>query len=169
MDIRYQVSTGSGVVVKTPEVEIALQSYDQEKDPQKALGFSYADRAGLLMARDDSGKDVTMRHEIAGRDMAVREIQRADEAVEDHIRQQDKAQDFADPLIGQGVPFERIRRITGYLVGSIDRFNNAKRAEEADRVKHSVEPARMADQLANAVQQTGQQHNRSEQVHPKER
>ena len=47
MDIRYQVSTGSGVVVKTPEVEIALQSYDQEKDPQKALGFSYADRAGL--------------------------------------------------------------------------------------------------------------------------
>jgi ribonucleoside-triphosphate reductase len=33
-------------------------------------------------------------------------------------------------------PFERIRRITGYLVGSLDRFNNAKRAEEGDRVKH---------------------------------
>ena len=41
-------------------------------------------------------------------------------------------------LIGQGVPFERIRRITGYLVGTLDRFNNAKRAEERDRVKHSV-------------------------------
>ena len=37
-----------------------------------------------------------------------------------------------------GVPFERIRRITGYLVGTLDRFNNAKRAEEHDRVKHHV-------------------------------
>jgi len=34
-------------------------------------------------------------------------------------------------------PFERIRRITGYLVGTLDRFNDAKRAEEADRVKHT--------------------------------
>ncbi len=32
--------------------------------------------------------------------------------------------------------FERIRRITGYLVGTLDRFNNAKRAEVEDRVKH---------------------------------
>ncbi len=37
-----------------------------------------------------------------------------------------------------GVGFERIRRITGYLVGTLDRFNNAKRAEERDRVKHNV-------------------------------
>lgn len=35
------------------------------------------------------------------------------------------------------VPFQRIRRITGYLVGTLDRFNDAKRAEESDRVKHS--------------------------------
>ncbi len=34
------------------------------------------------------------------------------------------------------VPFDRIRRITGYLVGTVDRFNNAKRAEVNDRVKH---------------------------------
>jgi len=33
-------------------------------------------------------------------------------------------------------PFDRIRRITGYLVGSLDRWNDAKRAEERDRVKH---------------------------------
>lgn len=33
-------------------------------------------------------------------------------------------------------PFQRIRRITGYLVGTLDRFNNAKRMEEQDRVKH---------------------------------
>ena len=36
------------------------------------------------------------------------------------------------------LPFERIRRITGYLVGTLDRFNNAKRSEEKDRVKHAV-------------------------------
>ena len=36
------------------------------------------------------------------------------------------------------IPIERIRRITGYLVGTLDRFNDAKRAEERDRVKHSV-------------------------------
>ena len=35
-------------------------------------------------------------------------------------------------------PFHRIRRITGYLVGTLDRFNNAKRAEERDRVKHGA-------------------------------
>ena len=34
--------------------------------------------------------------------------------------------------------FERIRRITGYLVDTIDRWNNAKRAEEHDRVKHGL-------------------------------
>ena len=37
-----------------------------------------------------------------------------------------------------GHVFERIRRITGYLVGNLDRFNNAKRAEEAERVKHTI-------------------------------
>lgn len=35
--------------------------------------------------------------------------------------------------------FDRIRRITGYLVGTLDRFNDAKRAEEHDRVKHATE------------------------------
>ena len=39
---------------------------------------------------------------------------------------------------GRGVGFERIRRITGYLVGTLDRFNDAKRAEEKDRVKHNI-------------------------------
>lgn len=35
------------------------------------------------------------------------------------------------------VPFDRIRRITGYLVGTLDRFNDAKRSEVGDRVKHT--------------------------------
>lgn len=38
--------------------------------------------------------------------------------------------------VGEGVHFERIRRITGYLVGTLDRFNNGKKAECLDRVKH---------------------------------
>ncbi len=41
-------------------------------------------------------------------------------------------------LVGEGVGFERIRRITGYLVGTTDRFNDAKRAEVRDRVKHGL-------------------------------
>ncbi len=40
--------------------------------------------------------------------------------------------------IGKGVKFERIRRITGYLVGTTDRWNNAKKAELRDRVKHGL-------------------------------
>lgn len=40
--------------------------------------------------------------------------------------------------VGEGVGFERIRRITGYLVGTTDRFNNGKKAEERDRVKHGL-------------------------------
>ena len=41
-------------------------------------------------------------------------------------------------MVGKGVKFERIRRITGYLVGNLSRFNDAKRAEEHDRVKHDL-------------------------------
>lgn len=41
-------------------------------------------------------------------------------------------------IVGEGRGFDRIRRITGYLVGTTDRWNDAKRAEEHDRVKHSL-------------------------------
>ena len=46
-------------------------------------------------------------------------------------------------------PFERIRRITGYLVGTLDRFNNGKRAEEKDRVKHTL-PLKKSERAAKA-------------------
>ena len=42
----------------------------------------------------------------------------------------------AGRYVGKGIGFERIRRITGYLVGKIERFNSAKKAEVKDRVKH---------------------------------
>ena len=41
-----------------------------------------------------------------------------------------------DRTLGAGVGFERIRRITGYLTGSLEKWNDAKTREEADRVKH---------------------------------
>ena len=41
--------------------------------------------------------------------------------------------------VGKGIKFERIRRITGYLLGTVDRFNNGKKAEVKDRVKHVVQ------------------------------
>ena len=43
-----------------------------------------------------------------------------------------------DGKVSEGVKFERIRRITGYLVGTIDRFNDAKAAEVKERVKHGI-------------------------------
>ena len=40
--------------------------------------------------------------------------------------------------VGEGIDFERIRRITGYLTGTTKSWNNAKKAEEIDRVKHNT-------------------------------
>lgn len=42
-------------------------------------------------------------------------------------------------MIGDGIHFERIRRVTGYLTGDLSTWNDAKRAEERDRVRHGVE------------------------------
>ena len=42
-----------------------------------------------------------------------------------------------EKIVGEGMQFERIRRVTGYLSGDVRHFNNGKRAEEKDRVKHS--------------------------------
>ena len=50
-----------------------------------------------------------------------------------------------DGMVGEGVEFERIIRITGYLVGDTKKFNNGKRAELNDRVKHGVTRRKKAD------------------------
>lgn len=49
--------------------------------------------------------------------------------------------------IGKGVLFERIRRITGYLVGSLDRWCNSKQAEERDRVVHTMATRSKTEQV----------------------
>ncbi len=57
--------------------------------------------------------------------------------MENKVQPKDLRLSYND-VIGAGVKFERIRRITGYLVGTLDRFNNAKAAEVRDRVKHTI-------------------------------
>lgn len=47
-----------------------------------------------------------------------------------------ETQTETETQIGEGIPFERLRRITGYLVGTVDRWNDGKKAELKDRVKH---------------------------------
>ena len=47
----------------------------------------------------------------------------------------------------EDIPFERIRRITGYLVGTMDHWNDAKSAEERDRVKHGISAAQATEVL----------------------
>lgn len=42
---------------------------------------------------------------------------------------------------GKDIPFQRIRRITGYLTGDLTTWNNAKQAEEKDRVRHGMRPS----------------------------
>lgn len=45
---------------------------------------------------------------------------------------------MVDVTFKKNIPFERIRRITGYLTGTLDTWNDAKKSEEHDRVKHDV-------------------------------
>lgn len=58
------------------------------------------------------------------------------------IRRTENPDEYGITPTFEKVPFQRIRRITGYLVGDVSRFNNGKRAEEKDRVKHGMEEER---------------------------
>ena len=82
---------------------------------------------------------------VQGGELSQREVQ----AYIDHIQEKNhqKVDDLTITVDGDyvdlnytlaPVPFERIRRITGYLAGTMDRWNDAKKAEERDRVKHNV-------------------------------
>ena len=54
------------------------------------------------------------------------------------IRSTDNPEEYGITPVFEKRPFQRIRRISGYLVGTLDRFNDAKRAEVEDRVKHTT-------------------------------
>lgn len=67
-----------------------------------------------------------------------------------------EAHKYFDEHNDEKVGFERLRRITGYLVGSLERWNDGKRAEEAARVKHSVGLGNAAG-VYNADQKTARE------------
>lgn len=58
--------------------------------------------------------------------------------VEISIRRTENPDEYGITPVFEKVPFQRIRRITGYLVGDLGRFNDAKRSEVMDRVKHTT-------------------------------
>lgn len=88
--------------------------------------------------------DVTIRNpdnipeEIVQAAIAMMEQEEGRRVVEISIRRTGNPDEYGITPVFEKVPFQRIRRITGYLVGTLDRFNNAKRAEVEDRVKHTT-------------------------------
>ena len=76
--------------------------------------------------------------EIVQAAIAMMEQEEGRRVVEISIRRTGNPDEYGITPVFEKVPFQRIRRITGYLVGTLDRFNNSKRAEERDRVKHGV-------------------------------
>lgn len=76
--------------------------------------------------------------EIVQSAIAMMEQEEGRKVVEISIRRTENPDEYGITPVFERVPFQRIRRITGYLVGTLDRFNNAKRAEVEDRVKHTT-------------------------------
>lgn len=76
--------------------------------------------------------------EIVQAAIAMMEQEEGRHVVELSIRRTENPDEYGITPVFERVPFQRIRRITGYLVGTLDRFNNAKRAEVEDRVKHTT-------------------------------
>lgn len=76
--------------------------------------------------------------EIVQAAIAMMEQEEGRKVVEISIRRTENPDEYGITPVFERVPFQSIRRITGYLVGTLDRFNNAKRAEVEDRVKHTT-------------------------------
>lgn len=76
--------------------------------------------------------------EIVQAAIAMMEQEEGRRVVEISIRRTGNPDEYGITPVFEKMPFQRIRRITGYLVGALDRFNNAKRAEVEDRVKHTT-------------------------------
>lgn len=76
--------------------------------------------------------------EIVQAAIAMMEQEEGRRVVEISIRRTGNPDEFGITPVFERVPFQRIRRITGYLVGDLGRFNDAKRSEVMDRVKHGM-------------------------------
>ena len=76
--------------------------------------------------------------EIVQAAIAMMEQEEGRRVVEISIRRTGNPDEYGITPAFERVPFQRIRRITGYLVGDLGRFNDAKRSEVMDRVKHGM-------------------------------
>ena len=76
--------------------------------------------------------------EIGRAAIAMMEQEEGRRVVEISIRRTGNPDEYGITPVFERVPFQRIRRITGYLVGDLGRFNDAKRSEVMDRVKHGM-------------------------------
>lgn len=76
--------------------------------------------------------------EIVRAAIAMMEQEEERKVVEISIRRTENPDEYGITPVFERVPFQRIRRITGYLVGDLGRFNDAKRSEVMDRVKHGM-------------------------------
>lgn len=76
--------------------------------------------------------------EIVQAAIAMMEQEEGRRVVEIFIRRTGNPDEYGITPVFEKMPFQRIRRITGYLVGDLGRFNDAKRAEVLDRVKHTA-------------------------------
>lgn len=76
--------------------------------------------------------------EIVQAAIAMMEQEEGRHVVEIFIRRTGNPDEYGITPVFEKVPFQRIRRITGYLVGDLGRFNDAKRSEVMDRVKHGM-------------------------------
>ena len=76
--------------------------------------------------------------EIVEKAIAMMEREEGRKVVELTIRRTENPDEYGITPIFEKMPVQRIRRITGYLVGDLNRFNNAKLQEVVDRVKHSA-------------------------------
>lgn len=76
--------------------------------------------------------------EIVEKAIAMMEVEEGRKVIEISLRSTDEPDAYGITPIFEQVKFDRIRRITGYLVGNLNRFNDAKRSEVEDRVKHTM-------------------------------
>lgn len=90
------------------------------------------------------GVTVTVHNGTIPEEEAIAYVERGRELYDSGLEEVVATLDPDDPEMidldyhWKGQPFHRLRRITGYLVGNLGRWNNAKRSEERDRVKHGV-------------------------------
>lgn len=82
-----------------------------------------------------TGNPITQEEQQAYINRAMEKYGEALEGMDIHVHEEEVEINYRL----KAKPFERLRRITGYLVGSMSRWNDAKSAEEHDRVKHGME------------------------------